>query len=50
VVGIAGVAYIVVMTAWGYSSWTPVYVVVAVAALIMLIAWATRERDGGGAA
>jgi cytochrome b6 len=47
-VGVAGVAYIVVMTAWGYSSWTPIYVVVAVAALIMLIAWATRERDGGG--
>jgi cytochrome b6 len=47
-VGVAGVAYIVVMTAWGYSSWTPIYVVVAVAALIMLSAWATRERDRGG--
>jgi cytochrome b6 len=47
-VGVAGVAYIVVMTAWGYSSWAPIYVVVAVAALIMLIAWATRARDAGG--
>jgi cytochrome b6 len=46
--GVVGVVFIVVMTAWGYRSWAPVYVVLAVAALIGLIAWATRERSSGG--
>jgi quinol-cytochrome oxidoreductase complex cytochrome b subunit len=47
--GVVGVTFIVVMTAWGYHSWTPVYGVIAVAALIGLIGWVTRGRDSGGA-
>ncbi len=49
-VGAVAVAYIVVLTSWGYHSWTPVYVVLGVAALIVLLAWATRRRDSGGEA
>ncbi len=49
-IGVVGVAYIVAMTAWGYRSWTPVYVVLAAAALVVLIGWATRRRDSGGEA
>jgi cytochrome b6 len=48
--GALGVTYIVVMTAWGYRSWTPIYVVLGLAALIALIGWATRGRERGGQA
>jgi len=48
--GALGVTYIVVMTAWGYRSWTPIYVVLGLAALIVLIGWVTRGREGGGQA
>jgi len=50
VAGILGVGYIVVMTAWGYRSWVPIYAVLATAALVALISWVTRPpRAGGGA-
>jgi len=49
-VGALGVGYIVVMTAWGYHSWTPIYAVLATAVLVALISWVTRgPRTGGGA-
>jgi quinol-cytochrome oxidoreductase complex cytochrome b subunit len=48
-VGVVAVAYIVLMTAWGYSSWTPVYVVLCTAVLVTLLAWVTRHRSSGSA-
>ena len=48
-IGAVAVTYVVAMTAWGYRSWTPIYVVLAAGALVVLIGWATRPRDAGGA-
>jgi cytochrome b6 len=47
-VGVGAVVYIVVMTAWGYRSWTPIYVVACAAMLVTLLAWATRGRGARG--
>jgi cytochrome b6 len=46
--GVVAVAYMVGMTAWGYHSSTPVFVVLAMAALVAAISWVTRGRRPGG--
>ncbi|MFW6198191.1 MAG: cytochrome b [Acidobacteriota bacterium] len=52
-VGVLALVYIVGMTAWGYRSWVPILVVLAMAALMVVLAWATRhppreEPSGAG--
>jgi len=44
-VGIAALVFIVGMTAWGYSSWAPVWIVLGVLALMGLFAFVVRHRD-----
>jgi quinol-cytochrome oxidoreductase complex cytochrome b subunit len=44
-VGCLGVAYIVVLTAWGYHSPVPVYIALAAGVLAFLL---TRGTRGGG--
>ena len=44
-VGIAALVYMVSMTAWGYTSWTPVGVVLATGVLTGILAWATRPAE-----
>jgi cytochrome b6 len=41
------VVYIVGMTAVGYRSWVPLYVVVVSMLLVAIISWGTRHRMGG---
>ncbi len=48
--GLVSIAYIVGMTAWGYASWAPVFVVLGTALLVALIGWATRPHGSGGEA
>jgi cytochrome b6 len=45
VVGVAGVAYVVALTAWGYRSWVPVYAVVGAAGVLAVLGVGT---GGGG--
>jgi cytochrome b6 len=45
VLGVAAVAYVVGMTAWAYRSWTPVYAVVGMLAVLAVLGAGTR---GGG--
>jgi len=42
VLGVAVLAYMVAMTAWGYRSWTPVYAVVATVAVLAVLGLGTR--------
>lgn len=44
-VGIVAVAYMVGMTAWGYRSLVPVYIVVATAVFVALLEFATGHRE-----
>lgn len=47
--GIAGaiaMVFIVGMTCWGYASLLPLWVMIAAAALLWVLAWATSPRDG----
>jgi cytochrome b6 len=44
--GIVAVLYIVAMTAWGYHSWVPVWVVLATLALIGVFAFVVRHEEG----
>ncbi|HEX6199070.1 MAG TPA: cytochrome bc complex cytochrome b subunit [Thermoanaerobaculia bacterium] len=46
VAGILAVVYIVAMTAWGYHSWVPVWVVLATLALIGVFAYVVRHEEG----
>ncbi|HSL82188.1 MAG TPA: cytochrome bc complex cytochrome b subunit [Thermoanaerobaculia bacterium] len=46
VAGILAVVFIVAMTAWGYHSWVPVWVVLATLALIGVFAYVVRHEDG----
>lgn len=46
-VGVAAVVYIVALTAWGYHSWVPVWVVLATLALIGVFAFVVRHDDAG---
>jgi quinol-cytochrome oxidoreductase complex cytochrome b subunit len=41
------VVYVVGMTAVGYRSWVPLYVVVVSMLLVAIISWGTRHRMGG---
>ena len=43
VVGAVGLVYIVAMTAWGYHSLVPAYVVLATAAVMLILGLATRQ-------
>jgi quinol-cytochrome oxidoreductase complex cytochrome b subunit len=45
-IGIVAVAYMVGMTAWGYRSLVPVYIVVATAIFVGLLEFATGHREG----
>jgi quinol-cytochrome oxidoreductase complex cytochrome b subunit len=45
-VGVLVLAFIVGMTAWGYRSWVPVYVVLLTFLLIGLLGWGTRRGEG----
>lgn len=45
VVGVVALLYMVVLTAWGYHSWVPVWIVLGTAALLAVLAFATRRRD-----
>ena len=47
VVGWVAVAYMVGLTAWGYRSLTPVWVVLLTVVLIVIITVVTRHRPGG---
>lgn len=44
--GLSALAYIVGMTAWGYRSWVPLYVVAGTAALTLLLGLGTRRAEG----
>lgn len=46
-VGWVALAYMVAMTAWGYDSWVPVWVVFGTGALMAILAWATRPSESG---
>ncbi len=46
VVGLAALVFIVGMTAWGYSSWAPVLIVLGVLALTALFAFVVRQGNG----
>lgn len=46
VLGVIGVLYAVGMTAWGYHSLVPIYVVLATLLLLLILGWVTR-REGG---
>lgn len=43
--GVVAVVYIVALTAWGYHSWVPVWVVLATLALIGVFAFVVRHDD-----
>jgi quinol-cytochrome oxidoreductase complex cytochrome b subunit len=45
-IGVAALVYIVGLTAWGYRSLVPIYVVLATFALVAVLGLATRR--GGG--
>ena len=45
VLGLVAVAYIVAMTAWGYRSLTPLYVVLLTGVLIAFLGLGTRRRE-----
>ena len=45
--GIVALVFVVAMTCWGYASLIPLYVVLATAALLGVLAWATHPADGG---
>jgi len=45
-IGGIAVVYAVGMTAWGYGSWLPVYVVLISVLLLMLLGWVTRNPGG----
>ena len=44
VLGLIGVLYAVGLTAWGYHSLVPIYVVLASLLLLLLLGWVTRRR------
>jgi cytochrome b6 len=46
VLGVIGVIYAVGLTAWGYHSLVPIYVVLATLLLLILLGWVTRRRRG----
>ncbi len=47
-IGVAALIYMVAMTAWGYSSWVPVWVVFGTGAMTAILAWATRPAENDG--
>jgi len=47
VVGWLAVAYVVCLTAWGYRSLTPLWVVLLTVALVVVITYVTRHNPGG---
>lgn len=44
-VGVAAVIYMVALTAWGYHSWVPVWIVLGTGVLLALLALATRRAE-----
>ncbi|MDX1632957.1 MAG: hypothetical protein R3234_13890, partial [Thermoanaerobaculia bacterium] len=45
IVGVVALLYMVVLTAWGYHSWVPVWIVLATVGLLAVLAFATRRRE-----
>ncbi len=43
VIGVVALAYMVGMTAWGYRSWVPVWVVLATVGLVYVLRWGTQR-------
>jgi cytochrome b6 len=41
------VVYMIGMTAWGYRSWSPLYVVVLTLLMVAILSWGTRHKIGG---
>jgi len=49
VIGVVALAYMVGMTAWGYRSWVPIWIVLATVAFVYVLRWGTqRVKPGGG--
>ncbi len=46
-VGVAALVYMVALTAWGYSSWVPIWVVFGTGVLTAILVWATRPSESG---
>lgn len=46
--GVIALAYVVGMTAWGYRSLVPIYVVLVTCILTLVLGWGTRHTRGGG--
>lgn len=46
--GVLGVLYIVSLTAWGYRSFVPIYVVLGAGVFVWLFARAIEQQDDGG--
>jgi cytochrome b6 len=44
-IGVVAVLYMVALTAWGYHSWVPVWIVVGTVVLLGVLALATGRRD-----
>ena len=46
VIGVVALAYMVGMTAWGYRSWAPIWVVLATVGLVYVLRWGTQRVKG----
>lgn len=46
IAGLAGLAFVIVMTCWGYSSLIPLYICFLTALLLGIFAWITRPTEG----
>ncbi|HEX6202652.1 MAG TPA: cytochrome bc complex cytochrome b subunit [Thermoanaerobaculia bacterium] len=44
-IGIVAIVFMVVMTAWGYHSWVPIWIVLGTLLLLGVLGWATRRGD-----
>jgi quinol-cytochrome oxidoreductase complex cytochrome b subunit len=47
-VGVVAVVYMLALTAWGYRSFVPIYVVLGAGVVVWLFAWAIEQHDDGG--
>jgi cytochrome b6 len=44
-IGVVAIVFMVVMTAWGYHSWVPIWIVLGTLLLLGVLGWATRRGD-----
>ena len=45
IAGLAGLAFVITMTCWGYSSLLPLYIVFLTVLLLAIFAWITRSPE-----